>query len=105
MEQKVIIAEIDRLLYRFKSLDKETRKNNQGLQQFLMEQRHSAMLNSVNYFSKYATPQLLYRLKGDDGMAMTIRDYRLAMGDSLELVEGFEPIKVGLSDGSGYIVL
>lgn len=103
MDKQAVIAHIKTLIKRFNALDKATKADNESTNQFLQDQLKAAELGRIDYGSVWS-PMRLYKMKGDDP-SMSIREYRLSHGNSTDLVEGFEEIRVAKSDGSGYLVL
>lgn len=103
MDKQAVIAHIEALIENFRRLDKETKKENATTERFLSDQLEYAKNGMVNYNTAWA-PMALYKMKGDTPSA-SIREYRMSHGDSTDLIEGFEEIRVAMSDGSGYLTL
>lgn len=103
MERQKVITHIETLIESFKRLDKETKKENASTGRFLQDQLEYAKIGEVNYDSVW-TPMALYKMKGDTP-SQSILQYRMKHGDSTDLVEGFEEIRVAMADGSGYRTL
>jgi hypothetical protein len=103
MDKQAVITHIETLVESFKRLDKETKKENASTERFLLDQLEYAKNGMVNYSTVWS-PMALYKMKGDTP-SISIREYRMNHGDSTDLIEGFEEIRVAKSDGSGYLAL
>lgn len=103
MDKQAVIAHIEALIENFRRLDKETKKENVSVERFLLGQLEYAKNGMVNYNTVWS-PMALYKMKGDTP-SQSILQYRMKHGDSTDLVEGFEEIRVAMADGSGYRTL
>ena len=92
MKKQEVVTRLHTLIKRFNQLDKVTQKENKSVLRYLRDLKAAAVLGKIEYKSVWH-PMKLYRLK-DDTPQTSVAEYKERYGDSVELVEGFNPIEV-----------
>lgn len=96
MEREKVIAKIDELKKRFLALDKSIQKENPTTLRFLDELKRYAQIGKIMRNGCWHAT-CLYKLK-DMHKFNSLKEYYEIMGDSIDLVDGFEPIIVIVYD-------
>ena len=101
MKKQEVVTRLHTLIKRFNQLDKVTQKENKSVLRYLRDLKAAAVLGKIEYKSVWH-PMKLYRLK-DDTPQTSVAEYKERYGDSIELIDGFNPIEV--LKGNNYVEL
>lgn len=101
MKKQEVIAELQKRIKAFNQLDKVTQKENKSVKKYLQDLKKAAEDGMIEYDTVWH-PHKLFILKGFTD-EMSVKMYREQFGNSIELVEGFNDIKI--LKGNHYVSL